>query len=182
MVSRQICNRVPTMDRRATGISFLQGFFDSSIVLIAQSKGQAEKSFGDNLVSWMGPLDYPVWALTVVFAVSVGFLYAFIESGVEGSDLDRGHPAGNVTLSIFSKLLLFTGGGEMRAGPASRLFVMCEHAPVRRRVSRQARNRQPCLLSLISRAALTGPCPSPPPAPLPSSAPAPCSVTNFLTF
>ena len=115
------------MDRRAIGISFLQGFFDSSIVLIAQSKGQAEKSFGDHFVSWMGPLDYPVWALTVVFAVSVGLLYAFIESGVEGSDLDREHAAGNVTLSIFSKLLLFTGGGEMQGQRAVCLSCACMH-------------------------------------------------------
>jgi hypothetical protein len=60
------------------------------------------------------PLDYPVWGMTVMFAVSVGMLYVFIESGVDGSDLDKSHTAANATLAVFSKLLLFTGGGVSR--------------------------------------------------------------------
>jgi len=42
------------MERRAAGVTFMQGFFDSSIVLVAQSKGQAEPDFGARMAAWMG--------------------------------------------------------------------------------------------------------------------------------
>ena len=75
-------------------------------------------TFGELFVSWAGPLDFGVWMMILAFAVCVGLAYSFIEEGTEGSDVDRDDPHHNRAASIFSALLLFTGGG----GPAPRTF------------------------------------------------------------
>ena len=109
---------VPTVGRRALGVSFLEGFFDSSMILLSQAQGKKEPTFGELFVSWAGPLDFGVWMMILAFAVCVGLAYSFIEEGTEGSDVDRDDPHHNRAASIFSALLLFTGGG----GPAPRTF------------------------------------------------------------
>ena len=70
---------VPTVGRRVLGVSFLEGFFDSSMVVLAQAAGKEEPSFGEKFFSWSGPLDGGVWAMVLMFAVVVGAAYAFIE-------------------------------------------------------------------------------------------------------
>jgi len=109
---------VPTLDRRALGITVLEGFFDASIILVAQAQGKAEKSVVSKHFSWMEPLRTEVWFMILGSGLLVGAVYAVIEQGVPGTDLDRANLASNGAHSIFSSLLLFTGGG----GPAPRSF------------------------------------------------------------
>jgi len=110
---------IPTIGRRQLGISFLQGFYDSSLVLIEKSAGKKIPSFGEKLASWAGPLSPLVWGMSVIAAICVGIAYWIIENKEEGSDLDHEVSAHNALLSCFSAVLLFTGGG----GPAPRTFA-----------------------------------------------------------
>ena len=101
------------------GFSFLEGWFDASLILVQRSRGTKEPTFSEKLVSWAGPLSPEVWALCVVSAFFVGLAYWVIENHEDGSDLDREASADNAIASCFSALLLFTGGG----GPGPRTFA-----------------------------------------------------------
>ena len=91
------------------GVNFLEGFMDSSIILVSQAKGKKEPTFGEKFVSWTGPLDAGVWCMVLLLSVCVGSAYAFIEDGIDGSDMDRADANQNRVASVFSAFLLFTG-------------------------------------------------------------------------
>ena len=57
------------------GVNFLEGFMDSSIILVSQAKGKKEPTFGEKFVSWTGPLDAGVWCMVLLLSVCVGSAY-----------------------------------------------------------------------------------------------------------
>ena len=105
---------VPTMARRERGVSVVEGFFDSSLVLVAQQQGTEPRTFAADIGAWSKPMRAGVWVMAVFFSLVVGIAYAYIEEGEQGSDLDRDDRAGNYTHSILSALLLSTRVGAPR--------------------------------------------------------------------
>ena len=50
-----------------------------------------------------------MWGMVLLLSGCVGSAYAFIEEGIDGSDMDREDPNHNRVASVFSAFLLFTG-------------------------------------------------------------------------
>ena len=103
----------------------MQGFFDSSIVLIAQAQASETPTYAQKIFAWMGPLHPSVWGLTMVLAMCVGAAHAIIEHEIPGSDTHRDHALKNGVAATFLSLLHFTGGGQLapRSFPGTALLL-----------------------------------------------------------
>ena len=67
-----------TLDRMNMGVSFLQEWQDSSIILITK-EGKEDISDEIKFWNWLRPYDYRVWALTVFTILLSGFVYQWLE-------------------------------------------------------------------------------------------------------
>lgn len=116
---------MPTVARREMGVSFLNGFFDSSLILVQESQGRQSTRFIQSLKTVFGPLTRAVWLSSIGCAFIVGIAYWMIESGETGSDLVREVGMHNAALSIVGALLLLVRGGGPKPHTFPGFFLVC---------------------------------------------------------
>jgi nitrate reductase NapE component len=86
------------------GIAFPEGWWDASLILV--QKVQPE-SGGKNMLSFLTPFTFPVWAMIAVAIVATGIMYWMLES--LNSRADEAKLENKPLATIFLSSLTFTG-------------------------------------------------------------------------
>ena len=107
-----------SLDRVSKGVSFPEGWWDSSVVF-AERKAKQERAV--NLWSFLSPFHWTVWVGIVLSVLLAGILYWFLE--YLDLDADEGTLETNPMASIFYAGLIFTGNFELQPNTAAaRIF------------------------------------------------------------
>lgn len=94
--------------RKAKGISFVEHFYDNSIILVTKSRNNS----GSRLWSFLKPFDKWVWIMIGMSIFATGFLYTFLEW--LDNDADERELENKPLATTFLTAMTFTGHFEFQ--------------------------------------------------------------------
>ena len=102
-----------TNERKAQGISFIEGYYDTSMILVSKTKKKTD------FLSFLKPFHWKVWIVTGVLIFATGILYNFVQRLEENADERRP----DALSSVFFSALMFTGHFAFQVSSSS--FDFC---------------------------------------------------------
>ena len=107
-----------TTDRLNKGVTFPEGWYDASLILIVPTRIDAP-SAAETLFSWLKPFGADVWALVGLMFMLTAFVYWLLERDQVEGDLEDKDAWLQICMSVFLGFTVLTGGGGNTLSPKS---------------------------------------------------------------